>query len=77
MKQKELYEKVQLLKAGQIVEIAGDYFRALRVAEAWEGRACEACELDSICKGDVALVCNELDNLFNNRWYLKLAHSNV
>lgn len=74
MKQKELNEKVQLLKAGQIVEIAGDWFRACRVAEAWEGRACDACDLDSLCKGDVALVCDELDKPFDNRWYLKLAH---
>lgn len=74
MKQKDLYKKVQLLKAGQIVEIAGDTFRAFRVAEGWEGYPCDACELDSICKGDVALVCNELDEPFNRRYYLKLAH---
>lgn len=74
MKQKELNEKVQLLKAGQIVEIAGDWFRACRLAEAWEGRACDACDLDSLCKDDVALVCDELDKPFDNRWYLKLAH---
>ena len=74
MKQKELYKKVQLLKAGQAVEIAGDFFRAYKVAEGWEGRACEACDLDSICRGDVELVCDELDKPFNNRYYLKLAH---
>lgn len=74
MKQKELYEKAQLLKAGQIVEIVGDYFRACKVAKGWEGRACEFCELDSICKDDVELVCEELDKPFNNRYYLKLAH---
>lgn len=74
MKRKELYEKVQLLKAGQVVEIEGDCFRACRVAEGWEGRACEACDLDCICRGDVELVCNELDWPFDNRYYLKLAH---
>lgn len=74
MKQKELYKKVQLLKAGQVVEIAGDWFRACKVAKGWEGRACEACDLDCICRGDVELVCDELDKPFNNRYYLKLAH---
>lgn len=74
MKQKELYNKTQLLKAGQIVEIAGDWFKAFKVAKEFEGRACEACELDSLCKGDVALVCDELDKPFGNRYYLKLAH---
>ena len=74
MKQKKLNEKVQLLKAGQVVEIAGDCFRAYRVAEGWEGRACEACELDCICRGEVEQVCEELDAPWGNRWYLKLAH---
>lgn len=74
MKQKELNKKAKLLKAGLAVEIAGDWFRACRVAEGWEGRACEACDLDSICRGEVEEVCSELDYPFNNRWYLKLAH---
>lgn len=77
MKQKELNEKVQLLKAGQVVEIAGDYFQAIRLAKDWEVRACEACDLDSICRGDVAEVCSELDRPYYTRWYLKLAHPNV
>lgn len=74
MKAKELSEKVALLKDGQVVEIANDWFRAFKVAEGWEGAACEACTLDSICKGDVAKVCSELDWPFYDRWYLKLAH---
>ena len=74
MKQKELNEKVALLKDGQIVEIAGDWFQAFKVAEGWEGSACDACALDSICRGDVAVVCSELDSILNRRWYLKLAH---
>lgn len=74
MKQKELKKKVQLLKAGQCVEINADWFRACKVAEGWEGRACEACTLDSICQGDVHEVCIELDWPYCNKWYLKLAH---
>lgn len=74
MRQKELHEKVALLKDGQIVQIAGDYFRACRVADGWEGWACEACDLDCICKGDVKEVCEELDHPLYNRYYLKLAH---
>lgn len=74
MKQKELNEKVQLLKAGQAVEIAGDWFRAVKVPESYEYRACELCELDCICRGEVAEVCSGLDWPFEDRWYLKLAH---
>ena len=74
MKQRELYKKVQLLKAGVTVEIASDTFFAVKVPESWEYRACELCELDSICRGDVAEVCSALDWPFDDRWYLKLAH---
>ena len=74
MTQKELNEKVQLLKAGQIVEIAGDMFIARRLPDDWPVRACEACNLDSICQGDVAIVCSELDKPFYTKYYLRLAH---
>ena len=74
MKQKELNEKVQLLKAGQVVEIAGDLFIARRLSDDWQVRACEACDLDSICRGDVAIVCGELDKPLYTKFYLKLAH---
>lgn len=74
MNRKELEMKVQLLKAGQIVEIAGDNFQAVKVPESYEYRACELCELDCICRGLVAEVCKELDWPSYDRWYLKLAH---
>ena len=74
MKQKELNEKVQLLKAGQVVEIAGDLFIARKLPDDWQVRACEACDLDSICRGDVAIVCGELDKPLYTKFYLKLAH---
>ena len=74
MRQKELNEKVQLLKAGQIVEINNDTFRAYRIPEDSCFIACEICELDSICRGDVIDVCSELDKPFGNKWILKLAH---
>lgn len=74
MKQKEIYEKVQLLKAGQCVEINADWFRAVRCPDNCDARACELCDLDSICQGSVHEVCMELDWPYFNKWYLKLAH---
>lgn len=74
MKQRELYKKVQLLKAGQVVQIADDFFQAVKVPKDSEWNACEWCSLDSICRGDVADVCNEMDWPYFDRWYLKLAH---
>lgn len=74
MKEKELREKVALLRDGQIVQIEGDFFRAFKLSDDWEVRACEACDLDSLCRGDVAIVCDELDKPFYSKWFLKLAH---
>lgn len=74
MKQKELNEKVALLRDGQVVQIEGDFFQAVRLPDDWQVRACEACDLDSICQGDVAIVCGELDKPLYTKWYLKLAH---
>lgn len=74
MKQKELYEKVQLLKAGQIVEIAGDWFRAVKLDNALDVDCCYQCDLDSICRGDVFDVCCEMETDASHHWMLKLAH---
>lgn len=74
MRLKELYEKVQLLKAGQVVEINADYFRAVRLNVDFVECCCHYCELDSICTGDVHAVCEEMDVLPSQHWILKLAH---
>ena len=74
MKEKELYEKVQLLKAGQVVEIAGDWFQAVRIKEPDEKTCCEQCDLDSICRDDVFDVCCEMETAASHWWMLKLAH---
>ena len=73
MKRKELDEKVQLLKAGQVVEIDGNWFRAIRLSENSAWYPCEACDLDSLCCGEVAEVCSEMDCPYFNRWFLRLA----
>lgn len=74
MTDKERYQKVQLLKAGQIVEIAGDWFQAVKVDGEDFELCCGICELDCICRGDVRDVCCELETAESNWWYLKLAH---
>lgn len=74
MKQKDLEKKVQLLKAGQIVEIAGDWFQAVRIDDEDNESCCEHCQLDSLCRGDVFDVCCEMEREPKYWWYLKLAH---
>lgn len=74
MRQKELNEKIALLKDGQVVEIAGDYFRAVRINSTDILDTCSQCDLDSICRGDVENVCCEMEVLEDVHWILKLAH---
>lgn len=74
MRQRELYEKVQLLKAGQVVQIAGDFFRAVKVNSDDPTTLCNECDLDSICQGDVWDVCCEMESARSHGWILKLAH---
>lgn len=73
MEKKKLYEKVQLLKDGQIVEINGNSFKAKRIDDVDINPCLDICELDCICKGDVSEVCEELDWCSKSQWYLKLA----
>lgn len=74
MTQKEIYEKVDLLRDGQVVQIEGDFFKAVRLPDYWDECPCNICKLDSICRGDVTNVCSELDGFRPYKWYLKLAH---
>ena len=74
MRQRDLYKKVQLLKAGQVVEIAGDFFRAVKVNDSDRTTICMMCDLDSICRGDVLDVCIEMETKASHGWILKLAH---
>lgn len=76
MKKKELYQKVELLKAGQIVEINSDFFKAVRIDDVEFFPCLDICKLDCICKGDVNEICNELDLSSKSQWYLKLASDN-
>lgn len=74
MKQKELNEKVQLLKAGQVVEIEGDFFQAVKLEDDMPFGLCAECGLDSICRDDVLEVCCEMESAGSHCWMLKLAH---
>lgn len=72
MKEKKLNEKVQLLKAGQRVEIDGLIFTAKRIPIDWPEYPCWLCNVDCLCKGDVAEICTDLDSMSKSRWYLNL-----
>ena len=72
MNQKELAEKVALLKDGQKVEIDGHVFSAKRILDENQLSPCLFCNVDCICLGDITDVCNELDFMSKTEWYLNL-----
>lgn len=73
-KQLSIYEKAQLLKAGQVVEIQGDYFKAKKLEADPLTSACEVCELDSICRMEHCDICSALETRAEHNWILELAH---
>lgn len=72
MKVNDLKRKVQLLKAGQPVEIDGLIFTAKRRPLDCHEYPCSLCNVDCLCKGDVATICADLDWMSQYRWYLNL-----
>lgn len=74
MKEKELRVKVALLKDGQIVEIANDWFQAVRLPDNDDEDPCFICDVDCLGRGDVNTICAALEDYGKCRWFLKLAH---
>lgn len=74
MRYDKLYETAQLLKAGQIVQIEDNFFRAIKFNGDTIESPCYCCTLDSICRDDITDVCNELDAHGDGRWLLDLAN---
>ena len=72
MTQKELAEKVALLKDGQLVEIDGLMIRAFRSNEIFAQNPCTLCNVDCLCHGDIAKICDELHFMSKSSWFLFL-----
>lgn len=65
-------EIIALLKDGQIVEIDGNMFMAQTLDDGDSDSPCWLCNVDCLCRGDVARVCEELDLYSKSEWYLEL-----
>lgn len=72
MKAREVSKKVKLLKAGGIVEIDSLCFSAKKVDEDERPFPCYSCNVDCLCRGNVARICEELDFMSKDVWQLKL-----
>ena len=71
MKQKELHEKAIRLIEGGLAEVDNLWVRAIKVPEGFN--PCYECNMDCLCKGDIAELCNELSWLDKYQYLLKLA----
>lgn len=72
MNAKELAQKVALLKDGQVVEIDGLLYSAKRINDYDPMWPCLYCNVDCLCRGNVAEVCIELDFMSKSVWFLYL-----
>lgn len=75
MKKKTMYNIVKSLRAGQPVMLDGHCIRAMRLYGFSEGCECEYCEMDCLCKGEIAEACNLLNQHAKVPYYLFLCVS--
>lgn len=71
MKYKELHEKAIRLIEGGVVEVDNLVVRAVKANVEYD--PCKECEMDCLCKGDIAKLCDELSWFDGNQYFLKLA----
>lgn len=72
MNHKELEKKAAQLRAGLRVEIDGLWFSAKRLGDGHDTIPCWHCNVDCLCHGDIARVCQALDYIGDSTWYLYL-----
>lgn len=72
MSDKEISEKVALLKDGQCVEIDGNWYKAVRLSPTILDIPCLYCGVDSNCRDNVQEICSELDVNAKNPYLLQL-----
>lgn len=63
---------VGLLRDGQRVAVEGLVVKAMRLLPFSEGDKCDYCEMDCLCKGDIADLCEALNENAKTPYYLFL-----
>lgn len=71
MTKKGLHDKAIRLIEGGLVEVDGLVVRAVKVPSFFD--ACNECEMDCLCKGDIADLCCEIEWINESHYFLKLA----
>lgn len=74
MEKMTVHDKAIRLLEGGVVEIESDLFSLKRLSDEFDDYPCVACNLDSICKGEHADVCEECDAISGGKCCLQLEH---
>lgn len=74
MTEKELNKLVNLLKDRQPVMVSGLWVRAIRLHGGLTGSECKYCEMDCLCKGDIADTCVAINLHAKDPYYLSLCY---
>lgn len=74
MEKMTVHDKAIRLLEGGIVEIENNWFRLGRLSDSRIFHPCSECNLDSICHGEHADVCEECDAISGGKCCLQLAH---
>lgn len=67
-----LYAKAVRLAEGGVVEINGHFVKAIDVEDA--ENPCDVCNMDSVCRMEMADLCAEVDGYTRSPHYLKFAY---
>lgn len=74
----EVYKKAIRLIEGGHEEIEGLIVRAVKPQDVrpagFHGFACFECQMDCLCKGRIADVCNRIYYITNTEYYLELVN---
>lgn len=69
-------EKVELLRAGQVVEIGGNWFKAKNLPDLRGFIECCECSVDCACDEVVNAICASLSTYNRPYWLLELVCEN-
>lgn len=72
---KKREELVAMLRDKQSVCVDGLYIKAVRLNIYYDGIRCDCCNMDCLCKGDIADICDSLNAGAIKPYMLRLCHS--
>lgn len=72
MNKENKIKKVNLLRSGQCVNAEGLTIKAIRLLPFSEGDKCDYCEMDCLCRGDIADLCEAINENAKTPYYLIL-----